>query len=181
VIVGVWVREVSPPLSSGKNVAIYIELKDTTARFVDGSTNKGVSLPIRGDGEWEWVSLLTKTAVMADDTEGWFFFRLRCDGVGRERDFYAPICLVIPENEISPNEAAEIAQHLSSWPDTAPPGVISTLRGQKLIALGGLGVGNAASTTSTDSELFQPGRIVKKVEMFDANGLSLGFIPIYRE
>lgn len=97
------------------------------------------------------------------------------------RDFYAPICLVIPEDQISPNEAAEIAQHLSSWPDTAPPGVISTLRGQKFVALGGLGVGNSSAITSTDGEMFQPGNIVRKFEIFDANGVSLGFIPVYKE
>lgn len=37
---------------------------------------------------------------------------------------------------------------------------------------GSLGVGNAAAATT-------PGAVVRKVEIFDANGNSLGFIPVY--
>lgn len=42
----------------------------------------------------------------------------------------------------------------------------------KLTATTGLGVGNSVSATV-------PGTVVKKLEIFDANGVSLGFIPIY--
>ena len=106
---------------------------------------------------------------------------MRCDGIERVRDFYAPICLIIPEDQISPSEAAEITQHLSTWPDGVAAGAISTLRGQKFIAQGGIGVGNSASVTADDTELFQQPKIVRKIEVFDANGVSLGFIPVYRE
>jgi hypothetical protein len=44
--------------------------------------------------------------------------------------------------------------------------------GQKLTAIGGLGVGNSAAATT-------PGTVVKKIEIFDAAGVSLGFIPVY--
>jgi hypothetical protein len=43
---------------------------------------------------------------------------------------------------------------------------------QKLTAIGGLGVGNSAAATT-------PGSVVKKIEIFDAAGVSLGFIPVY--
>lgn len=41
-----------------------------------------------------------------------------------------------------------------------------------LIALNGLGVGNSVAATT-------PGTVVRKMEVFDGNGTSLGFIPIY--
>lgn len=42
----------------------------------------------------------------------------------------------------------------------------------KLTAVAGLGVGNSASATT-------PGSVTKKMEVFDASGSSLGFVPIY--
>jgi hypothetical protein len=42
----------------------------------------------------------------------------------------------------------------------------------KLTAVGGLGVGNSAAATT-------PGSVVKKIQVFDASGTSLGFIPVY--
>lgn len=42
----------------------------------------------------------------------------------------------------------------------------------KLLATGGVGVGNSAVATT-------PGTVVKKIEIFDASGVSLGFIAVY--
>lgn len=42
----------------------------------------------------------------------------------------------------------------------------------KLTAVGGLGVGNSAAAST-------PGSVVKKIQIFDANGTSLGFVPVY--
>lgn len=44
--------------------------------------------------------------------------------------------------------------------------------GQKLTAVGGLGVGNSVAATT-------PGTVTKKIEIFDSAGASLGFIPVY--
>jgi hypothetical protein len=44
--------------------------------------------------------------------------------------------------------------------------------GQKLTAVGGLGVGNSAAATT-------PGSVVKKIQVFDAAGASLGYIAVY--
>ncbi len=41
-----------------------------------------------------------------------------------------------------------------------------------IAAVGGIGVGNSTSATI-------PGTVVKKMEVFDAGGVSLGFVPIY--
>lgn len=43
---------------------------------------------------------------------------------------------------------------------------------QKLLALAGLGVGNYATASA-------PGTVVKKMEVFNAAGVSIGFVPIY--
>jgi hypothetical protein len=42
----------------------------------------------------------------------------------------------------------------------------------KLLATLGIGVGNSAAATT-------PGTVTKKIEVFDASGVSLGFIPVY--
>ncbi|GAB7045800.1 hypothetical protein JCM9534A_09260 [Catenuloplanes indicus JCM 9534] len=42
----------------------------------------------------------------------------------------------------------------------------------KMLAAGGLGVGNSATAS-------RPGTVIRKVEIFDADGKSLGFIPVY--
>jgi len=42
----------------------------------------------------------------------------------------------------------------------------------KVLVTGGLGVGNSASATT-------PGTVVKKIQVFDALGFSLGYIPVY--
>jgi hypothetical protein len=47
-----------------------------------------------------------------------------------------------------------------------------TAVGDKWVANAGLGVGNSAAATT-------PGTVTKKMEVFDASGASLGFVPIY--
>ncbi|HEX6937761.1 MAG TPA: hypothetical protein VF158_00005 [Longimicrobiales bacterium] len=43
---------------------------------------------------------------------------------------------------------------------------------RKLIAAGGLGVGNSAAATT-------PGAVTRKIEVFDADGNSLGYVAVY--
>jgi hypothetical protein len=50
--------------------------------------------------------------------------------------------------------------------------IVATADG-KLLATGGLGVGDAAPATAVT------GPVVRKVEVFDRNGASLGFVPVY--
>jgi hypothetical protein len=44
--------------------------------------------------------------------------------------------------------------------------------GGKMLTTGGLGVGNSVVATT-------PGTVTRKIEVFDANGASLGFVPVY--
>ena len=48
----------------------------------------------------------------------------------------------------------------------------STVLPGKALAAGGIGVGNSAAATT-------PGTVTKKIEVFDASGISLGFIAVY--
>ncbi|MDR7320574.1 MULTISPECIES: right-handed parallel beta-helix repeat-containing protein [Catenuloplanes] len=53
------------------------------------------------------------------------------------------------------------------------PGKVDMIKATgKVIAMGGLGVGNAAAAT-------RPGSVVRRIEVFDAAGVSLGFVPVY--
>lgn len=51
--------------------------------------------------------------------------------------------------------------------------MVGSMTGDKLIATAGLGVGNSATATGP------VGTVVKKIEVFDGSGNSLGFIPVY--
>ena len=44
----------------------------------------------------------------------------------------------------------------------------------KVLAYGGIGVGNSVSATT-------PGNVIKKMEVFDQFGNSIGFVPIYNK
>jgi hypothetical protein len=57
---------------------------------------------------------------------------------------------------------------------TSPPGqkIVATADG-KLLATGGIGVGNSAEASAVT------GPVVRKIEVFDKNGASLGFVPVY--
>jgi hypothetical protein len=55
---------------------------------------------------------------------------------------------------------------------TVKPGVNLTVSADKALFSAGIGVGNSAAATT-------PGSIVRKIEIFDAAGTSLGFIPVY--
>lgn len=52
--------------------------------------------------------------------------------------------------------------------------LLGTDTGDKLVANGGLGVGNSAAATETIGKA-----VTRKIEVFDASGASLGFVPVY--
>jgi hypothetical protein len=142
-----------------------------TAKFEPGTTFTTflAEYPWKGDGDWQWVWGTRKVSVAGS---GGAIFRLMV-GNAQPVDFYAPVFLHIPAASATASEIPELAMHLQSYPDGAPVGHLSNLRGQKLITRGGLGVGNSATATTS------VGSLVKKVEIFDAAGASLGFVPVY--
>jgi hypothetical protein len=129
---------------------------------------------VHGDGAWEWCYNAAK--ITAVSSPGTIIFKIRVQASAsniNSMEVFAPVAFIIPASAGIPDREVELrAQHLHTWPDTVPAGHVSTLRGQKLIAFGGLGVGNAVAATT-------PGSVTKKIEVFDAAGASLGFIPVY--
>ena len=154
-------------LSSG---VMNLSCTNTAVRF-DVSDNSYVLLyaPLKGDGHWVWVFTAAKVTVTGS-TE--LILALECDST-HPMEFYAPVLLRVGAGVFSDSEAREFGQHLQSYPDGAPVGHVSTLRSQKLITHGGLGVGNSATVTGS---MPTPTR---KMEVFDAAGASLGYVPIY--
>jgi hypothetical protein len=72
----------------------------------------------------------------------------------------------------SVSEAAVDASGATNYPSVQAVGAgLVTVNG-KFTAVTGLGVGNSVAATT-------PGTVVKKVEIFNAAGASLGFIPVY--
>ena len=132
-------------------------------RFAEeGAVVANVEPPWYGYGEWMFQCGYAKARVGGSST-----IKFRIFG---EIDICYPI--LFAKDALSDSEAAEIHWHLASWPDYAPVGHLASFRGQKILAHGGLGVGNSAAATT-------PGSVTRKMEVFDASGASLGFVPIY--
>lgn len=70
------------------------------------------------------------------------------------------------------NEIGSIEQNMAPYLQIPAGAGATTQLHQKMLAQGGLGVGNSVAATT-------PGTVVKKMEIFDGSGVSLGFIPIY--
>lgn len=74
---------------------------------------------------------------------------------------------VYPDNAL---DAADWVMSIATAANAAQ--LFSVTYGGKALAVGGIGVGNSAAATT-------PGTVTKKMEVFDAAGTSLGFVPIY--
>jgi hypothetical protein len=154
---------------------IPAEMKCLGVTLTNGDDNIKLTKPtIHGDGAWEWCYNAAKITAVSSPGNITFAIRVQATASNiNSLEVFAPVAFVIPASAgIIDREVELRAQHLHTWPDTVPAGHVSTLRGQKLIAFGGLGVGNAVAATT-------PGSVTKKIEVFDAAGASLGFIPVY--
>jgi hypothetical protein len=106
----------------------------------------------RGDGEWEWQWIAEKI-VSNSAAPARVVFGAAFDGT-RTIEAYAPILVHIPAGTLSDNEAYELAINLQSYPDTATPGEISTLRSQQL-SIGGTSPFFAKLTHSCKTDCVQ--------------------------
>jgi hypothetical protein len=100
----------------------------------NSGTGRQSSAINRGDGEWEWQWIAEKI-VSNSTAPARIVFGTAFDGT-HAIEAYAPILVHIPAGTLSDNEAYELAINLQSYPDTATPGEISTLRSQQL-SIGG--------------------------------------------
>jgi hypothetical protein len=166
VVAGSWIR-------GGANGARDAQIHTPGAGSITfqpvNSSTFFIAPPIKGSQEWFWVAKAMKVSATSGTKD--LIFVARCNTT-LPTDFYAPFMCRIPAGTLSDSEVLEFAQHLQSYSDVAPVGHVSTLVGQKLITHGGLGVGNSVAATT-------PGSVVKKMEVFDQTGASLGYVPIY--
>jgi hypothetical protein len=144
IVAGIWMR-------GGVNGA-YQVLIGTTGAGTQPTFTPGDSIttflrpPIKGAGEWFWTSKAWKVATASGAID--FIFHAQCSAT-QPTDYYAPFLCHIPAGTLNDSEVLEFAQHLQSYPDGAPVGHVSTLRGQKLFAMGGIGTEHVAAATPT--------------------------------
>jgi hypothetical protein len=118
----------------------------------NSGTGRQSSAINRGDGEWEWQWIAQKIASISAASAR-IVFGAAFDGT-HTIEAYAPILVHIPAGTLSDNEAYELAINLQSYPDTATPGEISTLRNQQL-SIGGTSPFLAKLTHSCRADCIQ--------------------------
>jgi hypothetical protein len=134
---GVWVRAPGG-WGGGINVNFGPTCSISTTGLTPYSGPYGV-LPspfITGDGEWEWFSGAYK--VNAAATNCYSPFTIGVPASNGVTEAYAPVLYHVAAGTISDTEAAYIALHLASYPDSLAPPVEATLRGHPF-AFGGSG------------------------------------------
>lgn len=130
---------------------------------VTGNTFEHIEIPY--SGTTSYMGRLEKTAA-----------HLLCGVAQRDAVFVTRVVGDARERFLI-NAAGSIAWGAGNAPtDTSlsriEVGVLRNQAGGKIISQGGFGVGNSAAATT-------PGAVVKKIEVFDNVGVSLGFIPVY--
>jgi hypothetical protein len=127
-IMGAWIRSgTANGYSQSNTQALAFGIDDAPPGMLAGTHS---SAPNRGDGEWEWQWVAEK--VTGTPRENVYIqFSAHFDST-HSIEAYAPILLHIPAEAVSDNEAYELAVDLQTYPDTAVPGDVSTLRKQRL-------------------------------------------------
>jgi len=171
--VGMWVRA-----PSGFNqFSVSFDIRDLftakTPPTLTGLPGMGlIASNSVSDGEYQWFSMgLTVTATPFPSAV-YDIFTLVHMPAGHPVVISHPVILYFNNGSITPNTFAEMVQQMPGFIDTAPINSVTTQLGQKLIAQGGIGVGNYAAATT-------PGSVVKKIQVFDEFGNSLGYVPVY--
>lgn len=136
---GVWVRAVNQKLGLAPWDVHLLRAELHPAhgyKFDNDSYVMSADSPLKGDGEWEWISVIGRVEkVMAVPTTLWMILscarqRYQDESIDYVHDFYAPILLHVPSSDLSNNEIYELRQHMSTWPDNVEPGTVSVQRGQ---------------------------------------------------
>lgn len=90
--------------------------------------------------------------------------------VKAQTNFYVGASIVVDSDNQAGRLVFGIAQDVGMQRTAA--NILAMLSGDKFVATSGLGVGNSVIGSSL-------GECVRKMEVFDANGESLGYVPIY--
>jgi hypothetical protein len=136
---GVWVRAVYGKFGLAPwNVHLLRAVlhPEHKYEFDNNQSELSADSPLRGDGEWEWISVVGRVKEVRSVPTALRMYlscarhRFRDANIDYVHDFYAPILLHIPGNDVSENEIYELRQHMSTWPDNVEPGTVSLQRGQ---------------------------------------------------
>lgn len=155
----------------GGHYAVELTVTAGATRFLAGAhvATTGDALayidhPHRGNLDWNFFQGFAKASVGGAST-----IKMRV-----YFDTYVCYPVLFTVAGITDAEAWEIYMHLATYPDQTPAGAVASPRGSKIIARGGMGVGNSAAATEVIGKA-----VVKKIEVFDESGASLGFVPVY--
>ena len=176
VLGGCWVRRsMVPTVTTTQGGFVIGSVSSNNLLSLSGVNTVGVGPPLgtlaTGSGEWYWVWFADKFSSVGTPSTN-LVMDLTANSTEGAMTFFAPVMFRIAAGTLSDSEILDYAPHMGTWPDTATAGTVTTLRGQKLVAWAGLGVGNSAAATT-------PGSVVRKMEVFSETGASLGFVPIY--
>jgi hypothetical protein len=174
---GCWMRSGTAPVS---NTPLFIQFSPVSGAptFTDPTpTALNFASDASGQGQWQWAKsqVTCLTASGGNTVSVGMHIQINpsqpVDIDATASLWPTAVAIKIPAGTLSAFELANVFQNLDSFVQ-APLGVASTRAGQMLIAQGGLGIGNAVSATT-------PGSVVKKVQIFDNFGNSLGYLPVY--
>jgi hypothetical protein len=138
-------------------------------RNLDGN---GFLIPkISGNKEWQHYSGYVKLVSFTGTAV--FTIQFLAFGSANNPCQFDEVSLIrMPGDQFDQNEIGAQEQNMVGFVQ-APAGAGATTQpGQKLLAQGGLGVGNAVAATT-------PGSVVKKMQLFDGAGNAIGWVPIY--
>jgi hypothetical protein len=135
VMAGVWVRAVSE--AGFLNEAAIITFGTKGFQMDSGNNYSYLRAPLAGDGEWEWLHVMHRLTQVPAQGHDYLFFHVNCDQT-HTVEVFAPLLIIMRGMEVSRNEALELAQHLSSWPNGFPAGTVALLRNQDFALQGHL-------------------------------------------
>lgn len=139
-------------------------------------THHTVAAPTGVPGVWNWITGYVGVAFTSGDNVGDLRLNLpakRVGGVAMLTEYSRPTVLYVSSGSgVGVEEVRAMAEYLNPVPFGAPASSFSLLAGVKGLFPAGIGVGNSAAATT-------PGTVVKKVQIFDAAGASLGYVPVY--
>lgn len=175
-IFGVWVRfpnELSLSASTWGRVGLTQSGGGGTTRRRNLNANGDILLNDHGKKEWQWYSGWIQKVSNAGGSGTWTA-NFTITATAANPVIYDGACIVrVNTSAEDDNEISAVQQAMRSYLQIPAGAGATTALYQKLLAQGGLGVGNAAAATVA------VGTLVKKVEIFDGSGVSIGFVPVY--
>lgn len=137
---GIWVRFPSGPPLTGFPLAM--SLTNGALAFAPHQDDLGPTF--YGDGQWSFIKGYSKITALNGETQALVNFNVNNITSGHPIVIDQRAIYHIPAGTMSANEFGAFFQNLASYVQ-APAGVAATQPGQRLIAMGGIGVGDGVA------------------------------------